>query len=103
MPRHQRSKGVVGIVIRILPQQRTVVPGLHSPISVRRSAKADNLFADLLAGNFPDHATDDALTLPRSHSGTLYKARAACKMVCETNDSPRAVVLTWPFPHQTFS
>ena len=29
------------------------------------------------------HAADDALTLWRIHSGTLYNARAACKMVCE--------------------
>lgn len=28
------------------------------------------------------HANDDALTLLRIHSGTLYKARAVCKMVC---------------------
>ena len=33
--------------------------------------------------NSPAHADDDALTLLRIHSGTLYKARAACKMVCE--------------------
>ena len=29
------------------------------------------------------HAADDALTLLRIHRRTLYKARAACKMVCE--------------------
>jgi hypothetical protein len=28
------------------------------------------------------HAADDALTLLRIHRRTLYKARAACKMVC---------------------
>jgi len=28
------------------------------------------------------HAADDAPTLLRIHSGTLYNARAACKMVC---------------------
>jgi hypothetical protein len=28
-------------------------------------------------------AADDALTLLRIHRGTLYNARAACKMVCE--------------------
>ena len=32
---------------------------------------------------FLAHAADDALTLLRIHSGTLYKARAAGKMVCE--------------------
>jgi hypothetical protein len=29
-----------------LPQQRAVVRWLHSTISVRRAAKADNFFAD---------------------------------------------------------
>jgi hypothetical protein len=28
------------------------------------------------------HAADDALTLLRIHRRTLYKAQAACKMVC---------------------
>ena len=32
--------------------------------------------------NSPAHATDNALTLWRNHSGTLYHAPAACKMVC---------------------
>jgi hypothetical protein len=32
---------------------------------------------------FPAHAADDARTLWRIHSGTLYKARAGCKMVCK--------------------
>jgi hypothetical protein len=30
---------------------------------VRQLAKADNLFAVLMVGNFPAHADDDALTL----------------------------------------
>jgi len=37
-------------------------------------------------GSFPAHAADDALTLLRIHSGTLYNARAACKMVCEVSE-----------------
>src|SRR5471032_3387834 len=32
--------------------------------------------------NSSAHAADDALTLLRIHRRTLYKARAACKMVC---------------------
>ena len=32
--------------------------------------------------NSPAHAADDALTLLRIHRRILYKARAACKMVC---------------------
>jgi hypothetical protein len=35
------------------------------------------------AVHFAAHAADDALTLLRIHSRTLYNARAACKMVCE--------------------
>ena len=31
----------------------------------------------------PTHAADDALTFLRIHSGTLYNAPAACKMVCK--------------------
>ena len=31
----------------------------------------------------PAHAADHACALCRIHSGTLYKARATCKMVCE--------------------
>jgi hypothetical protein len=45
MPRHQPGKGLVGVVFHIAPQQRTVFGWLHSQISVRRPAKADNLFA----------------------------------------------------------
>ena len=33
------------------------------------------------AGRSFAYAADDALTLLRIHSGTLYNARAACKMV----------------------
>jgi hypothetical protein len=33
--------------------------------------------------NVAAHAADDALALLRIHSGTLYNAQAACKMVCE--------------------
>ncbi len=33
--------------------------------------------------NSSAHAADDALTLLRIHRRTLYKARAACKMVCD--------------------
>ena len=36
--------------------------------------------------NSPAHAADDALTLLRIHRGTLYNARAACKMVCEASE-----------------
>ena len=35
--------------------------------------------------NSSAHAADDALTLLRIHRGTLYKVRAACKMVCRIN------------------
>ena len=46
VPRHQRGKGLVGMIFRILPQQRAVIRGLHSSISVRHQANPDNLFAD---------------------------------------------------------
>ena len=67
MPRHQRGKRLVGIIFRILPQQRAVVRWLHSVVSVRRADKTDNLFADLSAGDFSAHATDNALAVGRIH------------------------------------
>lgn len=42
----ERGKGFIGMIFRILPQQRAVVGRLHSQISVRRRGKADKLFAD---------------------------------------------------------
>jgi len=45
MPSHQPGKGFVGMIFHIAPQQRAVFRWLHSWISVRRPAKADNLFA----------------------------------------------------------
>ena len=36
--------------------------------------------------NSPAHPADDALTLLRIHRRTLYKARTACKMVCEAGE-----------------
>ena len=60
VPRHQRGKRLVGIIFHVLPQQRAVVRLLHSTISVRRPAKADNFFAGFYGWNFPAHAADDA-------------------------------------------
>ena len=48
-------------VVTLFEQQRRRSRGVHSPA----------------------HAADDALTLLRIHSKTLYNARVACKMVCE--------------------
>jgi RNA polymerase sigma factor (sigma-70 family) len=46
MPRYQRAKSLVGIVFRVLSQQRAVIGWLHLRISVRRPTKPDNLFAN---------------------------------------------------------
>ena len=60
-------------LVALLQQQRRRGGGVHSPA----------------------HAADDALTLLRIHRGTLYNARAACKMVCKPmmrlNQLPRDV------------
>ncbi len=68
VPYHQRGKRLVGIIVRILPQQRAVVRWLHSPISVRRPAKADNLFAIF---NDPKSGAAGALALLRIHRSGL--------------------------------
>ncbi len=52
VPRHQRGKRLIGIIFRVLPQQRAVVRWLHSAISVRRAAKADNLFENFYGWKF---------------------------------------------------
>ena len=43
--RHQFGKRLIGMIFSILPQQRAVIHGFHSGISVRPPEKGDNLFS----------------------------------------------------------
>ena len=66
-----------------------VLGAVHAILRPELERDADDLVALLQQQrrrgggiNSSAHAADDALTLLRIHSGTLYNARAACKMVC---------------------
>src|SRR5258706_16481 len=47
VPFHQRGKGCLGIAVRIFPQQRDVIPFLHSLINAADRGKVTILFNTL--------------------------------------------------------